>query len=136
MKVFLKMVKVFPRDIIFNRQRRLDDEGYRWAPTSFLGIPQLVFVRGVEGEPTIVAKNGPGLLVTGAGFVLTISESSPTGLQSPLFVTVPLNNQQDLELMITLIPLAGSLVPFQWVEGAKYGVILSHSMVDIARDYS
>lgn len=63
--MFLKMVKVFPRDIIFNRQRRLDDEGYRWAPTSFLGIPQLVFVRGVEGEPTIVAKNGPGLLVTG-----------------------------------------------------------------------
>lgn len=83
-----------------------------------------------------MATNGLGLPVTSAGFVLTISKSSPTGLQSPLFVTVPLNNEQDLELMITLIPLAGSLVPFQWVEGAKYGVILSHSMVDIARDYS
>ena len=103
MKLFLSMVKVFPRDIIFNSHERLDEEGFRWAPASFLGIPRRGFVRHVEGEPAILDKNGRGLSVGAAGFVITVDVDSPMNSSSPLLVRVPRGAQESLELKITII---------------------------------
>ena len=103
MKMFLSMVKVFPREIIFNSHERLNDEGFRWAPVSFLGIPRRGFVRSVKGEPALLDKHGRGLKVRAPGFIVTVGKGPPMSSSSPLLVTVLRKPEQSFEIKILVL---------------------------------
>jgi len=136
MRLFLSMVKVFPRDIIFNSHQRLDGEGFRWAPASFLGIGRRGFVRHVEGEPAILDKNGRGLPITADGFVITTDEDAPADSSSPLLVMVPRDVGRSLELKITVTQPSSHSPRFSWKPATEYGVVLDKSITALAQEFS
>ncbi|KAI1080626.1 hypothetical protein F5B20DRAFT_579873 [Whalleya microplaca] len=137
MPLFLSKAKVFPRDIIFNTHRRLDTEGFRWAPASFLGIPRRGFVRHGEGKPAILDKKGRGLPITGDGFIFTTDDNVPRNSSSILLITVPRSGGQSLDLTLTVVqPGDNDSSRFIWKADIKYGVILDKSLVKLAQESS
>lgn len=76
MKILYESVKHFDPRVIFNNYPRLQRDGYRWAPRSFLHqqVPDLITVRDDSGvgprSPVSLLPNGTGLPVRFPGFEL------------------------------------------------------------------
>lgn len=126
MEIFLSMVRVFPRDIIFNSHRRLAKEGFRWAPASFLGIPQRGFVRNVEGSYAIFNKERRCLSFTGPGITLQVPTDAG-GSSKPsidyLIVEIQRDGQESLRLRIDSTRPNSHSGGFLWLPGNCYGII-------------
>ncbi|RVX75976.1 hypothetical protein B0A52_00333 [Exophiala mesophila] len=126
METFLSMVRVFPHDIIFNSHTRLTRDGFRWAPSSFLGIPSGGFTATVEGSFTTFDKQQSGLSYTGSGFIATIPCGSKNGepLDGDLLVRLPMPNTKILEVVVRRRKVGGELLGNTWPTGRKYAFIL------------
>lgn len=139
MEMFLSMVRVFPRDIIFNSHKRLAKEGFRWAPASLLGIPRRGFVRSVEGSPAILDKNGRGLSLTGQGIIIRVPtdgyiSSKPSN--SYLIVEVPRDGHESFKLRVDTTRLGDHSSGFSWSPGTCYAVILSEPIIRDVQEFS
>jgi hypothetical protein len=73
MRKLLEMQQWFPPGIIFMNAERLDDEGFGWAPKSFLSR-QSTELALLNDEKPPTCYNGIGLPVQYPGFLLSISK--------------------------------------------------------------
>lgn len=126
METFLSMILVFPHDIIFNSHTRLVKDGFRWAPSSFLGIPSGGFTATVEGSFNILDKNRGGLSYTGSGFIVTIPRGSTGGdpFTGDLLVRLPMSSKKVLEVVIGGRRVRGELTCNSWSPGRCYAFLL------------
>ncbi|KAF3251998.1 hypothetical protein TWF128_006842 [Orbilia oligospora] len=135
MKVFLKIQKVVQRGIIFNSEPRIDEDGYRWAPASFLG-----FSGGRDGtflnSKAIVSENGRGLYVKGGGASFTIDESTSIDHDTPIIVSIEnaRAGMEPIKLRVCPIQPPSSTRPFGWRPGGHYGIILDWDLEKVADD--
>lgn len=134
MKLFLSMLKIFPRAIIFNGQRRLPYDGFRWAPASFLGIPQGGFLRNVEGEEAVLDKRGRGLSLSSNGMAFTLNENSAQGPSTSLHLSVPQEGKEDLRFQISVLRSNDDIPVPSWRSGVRYGILLSKSLTSAVTD--
>ncbi|KAF3165733.1 hypothetical protein EYR41_000453 [Orbilia oligospora] len=135
MKVFLKIQKVVQRGIIFNSEPRIDEDGYRWAPASFLG-----FSGDRDGtflnSKAIVSENGRGLYVKGGGASFTIDESTSIDHDTPIIVSIKNTRagMEPIKLRVCPIQPPSSTRPFGWRPGGHYGIILDWDLETVADD--
>ena len=73
MVAFYSQIKTVPRSLIFRDMPRLDVDGYRWAPPSFLQQSAEIATRTVEA-----ARDASGMYVTGVDVLKFQSMSAPT----------------------------------------------------------
>jgi hypothetical protein len=139
MELFWSMVRVFPREVIFNTHRRLAKEGFRWAPASLLGIPRRGFARNAEGSSAIFDKEHHCLSFTGPGILIHVPADSDT-FSHPctgyLIVDVPRDGRESLKLRIDTIQTEDHSSGFPWTPGICYGVILSMSIDKNMKEFS
>jgi hypothetical protein len=130
METFLSMVRVFPRDIIFNSHRRLAKEGFGWAPASLLGIPRRGFVRNVEGSYAVFDKERRCLSFTGPGITIQVPTDAGGSLKPStdfLIVEIQRDGQENLRLRIDSTRPKSHSDGFNWTPGNYYGIILTQS---------
>ncbi|EPS45971.1 hypothetical protein H072_21 [Dactylellina haptotyla CBS 200.50] len=124
MKLFFSMVKVFPRDMVFSVHYRLDVEGFRWAPGSFLGLPARDFARHAEGNHAILDKYGRGLSVAGTGLRFRYSDAQTSSQPPNIILTVTAPGAPSFTLKVEVVKRHEADQPFNWVENKEYGIIL------------
>lgn len=75
-KELVRMLKVFPAEVIFDPQDKFAEDGIRWAPTTFINPARR---RGVDvGKPSDYNLGGilpQGLLVKFPGIILCVEKS-------------------------------------------------------------
>ena len=135
MEQFLRMVKAFPRDVIFNTSQRLAIEGFRWAPVSFLGTARYGFVRTVEGGYGIFDQKGRGLRVYAHGLLVTTDYRIPADSSAPMLIEATAANGQSVTLKVAVSQPEVAYPPqFAWRPDCQYGIILDKSVVTVAHD--
>jgi hypothetical protein len=131
-KMFLSVVKMFPGDIMFSHQPRFNKEGYHWYPISLMGVSRQNLISNVDIAPAILDKNGRGLSINAAGFVMTMSGTFPAQSGSPLYLKEPLTGTD--EIFELKVPILEPAAPFAWGPGVEYGVRLSCFIVNVVRN--
>ncbi|GAB1317791.1 Heterokaryon incompatibility domain-containing protein [Madurella fahalii] len=137
MKVFLRMVKVFPSHIIFWPQKRLGEVGFGWAPASFMGIQQPVHPGRIAETKAVLDPKGRGLALTAPGLLIRIDrldQGVSATISTQLAVKIPQSHSKDLELIIT-IAIAEASTGFSWMPGTVYGAILGTSISDLVKGF-
>ncbi|KAI1370224.1 hypothetical protein F4677DRAFT_369790 [Hypoxylon crocopeplum] len=141
MEIFWSMVKVFPRDVVFNSHERLAKEGYGWAPASLLGIPPRGFSRSTARgfSDTFFDKENCGLSFTGPGIIIRVptgGETSSALFNTHVTVDIPYSDHETLKMRIeaTGLGMRSNNGGFSWKPGTRYGVILSESIAQSSRD--
>jgi len=114
LEVFLKMVGLFPPDVIFNVHGRLQKDGFRWAPKSFLGMPPGGYVREVAHKPGILTERG--LFITYPGVVIQKPPDPGWHLPCTFTTVVSLKGEEPLRIRINLIQREQT----SWSPDARY----------------
>ncbi|KAI9769793.1 MAG: hypothetical protein M1840_003787 [Geoglossum simile] len=125
MKAFLNMIGRFPPSVIFNTCPRLKQDGFRWGPRTFLGIPKNGFLEDVEGEPAVLT-DGQGLAVTYAGFLV----SEPTCIRDLTRVTyiIPRPAGSPLQVQLEIHPSHSLPLDCDNKKKEQFGVIFRHRL--------
>ncbi|KAH8589133.1 hypothetical protein B0O99DRAFT_676973 [Bisporella sp. PMI_857] len=106
METFLKMIGKFPPSVIFNKCPRLKQDGFRWAPRTFLGIPKNGFLEDVEGEAAVLTDD-QGLVVKYAGFIT--SGLIPGGNLVQTLCILPQEKGSPVQVQVELHPNNGPI---------------------------
>ena len=83
MIAFYSQIKTIPRNLIFRNMPRLDVDGYRWAPPSFLQQSAEIATRSAEA-----ARDARGMYVTGIDVLKFQSLSAPIWPHQHFIMTV------------------------------------------------
>ncbi|OTB03162.1 hypothetical protein M426DRAFT_23956 [Hypoxylon sp. CI-4A] len=135
MQQFLSMIKVFPRDAIFNSLPRLAIEGFRWAPASLLGTPRSGFIRKVEGDHGILDQKGRGLRVYAHGLLVTTDGRVSGDSSAPMLVDIPRPGGQIVTLKVEVVQPEGAYPPqCVWRPDTQYGIMLDESVLTVAQN--
>ena len=128
MQIFLTFLGKVPLDIIFNICPRMQKDGFRWAPRSFLNIPKNGFLRDVEGEPGVIT--GQGLACKSAGFFLDSASRSGRFLPK-IAATICQENGKSLKVIIALIKDKYEPHELEWDTSCRYAVLMKTSFYSI-----
>ena len=129
MEIFLTFLGKVPYDIIFNICPRMQKDGFRWAPRSFLNIPKNGLLRDVEGEPGVITV-GQGLTCKSAGFLLdSASRSGP--FPPKLAATICQEDGKPLKVIIATMKDKYEPRELHWIPSCRYAVLMKNSFYSI-----
>ncbi|KAJ6512733.1 hypothetical protein C8R45DRAFT_961195 [Mycena sanguinolenta] len=123
MEVFLKQMRIFRTGIIFHHQKRLQKEGYRWAPATMMGVHPGQFSRGID-QAAAVSFKGNGLSVRFSGFIL---EPVRAGSQVEIAVKFKYYNHQ---YRLQIFPEPDE--PTVWDSSAVYAVVTALPLASLS----
>ncbi|KAF3930992.1 hypothetical protein ABW20_dc0100680 [Dactylellina cionopaga] len=133
MKVFFSTLKMCNFGMIFSPEKRIEEDGFRWAPISFLGIPKQGWPRASD-NPGVIDQHGRGLFVRGGGVTFKIDGSSARDHKTNLLVTIPQDGKESVKLQIRAYQATDATKLFLWEPEKEYGLIFENSLEEAAED--
>ncbi|KAF7374401.1 Heterokaryon incompatibility [Mycena sanguinolenta] len=123
MEVFLRQMRHFRPGIVFHHQKRMQREGYRWAPATMMGTQPGEFSSGIN-KAAAVSFKGNGLSVRYPGFIL---EPVHAGSQVEIAVKFKYYNHH---YRVQIFP--ESEEPVVWDSSAVYAVVTALPLASLS----
>ncbi|KAK3349201.1 hypothetical protein B0T25DRAFT_236864 [Lasiosphaeria hispida] len=128
MKIFWQTIRACQWAGVFNPNRRLAADGFRWAPATFLDSPPSGFVKRVDQGYCKLDREGRGLRFTGQGIVIDTPLTWRPASSGALTVATTDPKIGRVSIEVTPNDLSFPTETFKWSPGTKYVIILATSL--------